>query len=231
MTTSMKFTGCRIYPLLLLISFLPLLSFEDIRVSIPYYSVGLIYEASNPRPIASGFVFENTRFVVTARHVLFDEKTGRQRELYFAPVKGLGENDPIPHLRLRPHRDFKAEDIAVLTIEGQNPCKEPLVRGDFSSLQIGQSVLYGGLDLRETRRVTFTLAAHQVRRITQENGLRYLEIVGIAIKGYSGGPVIGEGNRVIGVVLKGITSSHLRMSVFTAISIEHIPPLGETKRR
>jgi len=171
---------------LLAVLFLPLSSSGDLSFSIPAYSIGLIYEVGNPHPIGSGFVFEDTNTVVTAYHVVVDERTKRQRKISFHTGIGLRETfEPYPPLRLKPYRLLKREDIAVLTIERASPCKEPLTRGDFSVLQVGSVVGFGGFD-RRAAVPTFMLSGHPVRRIFVENGIRYLAVYGIAIPGFSG---------------------------------------------
>ncbi len=219
-------------PLLLSVFlFLPCSSLGDFSFSIPAYSVGLIYEEGKPRPIGTGFVFEDTRFVVTTYHVLVDERTNRRRQISFHTGKGLREKfEPAPPLRLKPYLLFEREDIAVLEVEGINPCKEPLMRGDFPALHVGSIVGYGGYDRREAA-PTFMISGHPVRRIFEENGVRYLEIYGIAIPGFSGGPIFGGATSVVGVILRGRPAPDGSGSIFYAVSVEHIPSLLDTSKQ
>jgi S1-C subfamily serine protease len=123
-------------------------SLGELKFSIPYYTVGMIFAKGMPQPVGSGFVFENTRYVVTARHVLIDSENNEQ-ELSFEPLKGLG-SDPIGPFKitLKPHRTLEKEDIAVLEMEGPPLCKEALTRGPATSLRGGDTVGFGGFDRR-----------------------------------------------------------------------------------
>src|SRR5258708_9568079 len=98
------------------------------HVSIPYYSMGSMLLRGNLQPIGSGFVFEDTHHLVTARHVVFDER-GVARDLVFEPVKNAEGDSQPPVFDLKVDRVFQSLDLAMLDIIEPSPCKHPLTRG------------------------------------------------------------------------------------------------------
>jgi len=192
---------------------------QDTQIVIPYYSLGIIYDASTNQPIGSGFVFKDPNIVVTARHVLVDVETGRRRKLTFMPIKGMVAGPTIPSLPLRPIKDDERADIAVLRIDGPSPCKEAL-QPSIVEFKIGDNVLYGGFEPRAGR---FNDTASPITDIYSQNGIRFFQIVGEADHGWSGGPVFGSGAQVIGIILRGKPSGDGTNNIFDVVSVEHVP--------
>ncbi len=50
---------------------------------------------------------------------------------------------------------------------------------------------------------------------------------GIAVPSFSGGPLVGGGTTVVGVIVSGTPPVEGQSSIFQAISVEHIPSLRE----
>jgi S1-C subfamily serine protease len=204
-------------------------SSDELKCVFPNYSVGIILDAATHSPIGSGFVFENTRYVITARHVLIDDSTGKLVKVLFEPIKGIGAvHGEAPYqLPLKVHRLLTNEDIAILEVEGENPCKQALTRGDSERLRVGDLVGYGGFDHRVQNVEGFSISATRIRMIKVENGLRRFQLEGMATFGFSGGPLFGGGTTVVGVILRGKPSPDGKSSIFYAISAEHIPSLPD----
>lgn len=199
----------------------------DIQFSIPYYSVGIIHDSKTGTALGSGFLLDDVRYIVTAWHVVVDERTGREREVVFKPVKGLGTHES-PIVTVKRSRMWPDKDIAVMQVDGKSFAKEPLERGNTQSLRVGDMALYGGFDVRERKqeKMSFTVSAHPITGIIGAGEHRLLEIQGLAIPGFSGGPVFGMGSRVIGIILKGRKQPRPDGTVqFYAGAVERIPPL------
>src|SRR5262245_7457679 len=194
----------------------------DLTFSIPNYSVGVIEEiGTNSRVIGSGFLLDDVNYVVTAWHVVFDRATKQQRRLFFLPIRNLGTHERPPLLQMTPHLLLEERDIAVMKIEGKNLAKEPLVRGNTTSLRPGHPVGYGGFNASRT---TFTLSADLITAILPSGDLRFLEIRGVAIPGFSGGPLFGGGETVVGIILRGDSRPGADGKVrFEAATVEQIP--------
>jgi S1-C subfamily serine protease len=195
---------------------------QTVQISLPYYSVGIIYDAATNKPIGSGFVFRDAKTVVTARHVLVDENTGLRRMLIFKPIKGVVPGAEVPALRLLPLKDDKNSDIAVLKMTGESPCREAL-QPTTGDLKVGDNVLYAGFDTRQKNAYTVSLGAYPISNIYFDGGLKFFQIVGDARPGYSGGPVFGRGAEVIGIILRGRPSGDGEHNIFDAVSVQHVP--------
>jgi S1-C subfamily serine protease len=199
---------------------------RETTVFVPDYSMGVIFERTNGwKPIGTAFFLENTQYVITARHVLFDEKTGKQRKITFAPIKNIGVSEGrLVIVKLQ--EAFEREDLAVLRVDGLSPCKTPLTRGNPLTLRKGDIVTYAGYNKETTTRkkVGFTLMPQQVRRIYIEDGLRYIEVEGFVRHGFSGGPLISRDSNVVGIIVQGKPAENEKW-IFRAISVEHLPSL------
>lgn len=198
---------------------------EELHFSLPYYSVGFILDKKTSRPIGSGFVFEDPRFVVTARHVFIDSDNN-ERQLLFQPIRGIGSDEIGPFtVELKPHKVFEKQDIAVLEIVGPPPCKEPLTRGPARSLSTGNLVGFAGFDYRVRGGHTLSISGTPIKNTLKEGGLHFFELEGAAVPGFSGGPLFSGGKEVVGVILRGAPSPGGKTSIFYALSIEDIPSL------
>jgi len=197
-----------------------------IQFSIPYYSVGIIHDIKTGQAIGSGFLLDDIHYTVTAWHVVVDERTKRERKIVFIPVKGVGANETPPPLQVSPYRLYPDSDIAVMRVEGKNFAKESLVRGDTLSLRAGDMIGYGGFDVRKTSpgQTTFTVSGHRITDVLEIGNHRFLEIRGIAIPGFSGGPVFGGGKQVVGIILQGRPRPDVDGRVrFYAATVDRIP--------
>jgi S1-C subfamily serine protease len=204
---------------------------SDLKISVPHHSVGIIRETETIRPHGSGFLLDDVNYMVTAWHVVFDKSTRLQRKLVFQPMARLGTHDPAPLLEMKPHLLLEERDIVVMRLEGKNLAKEPLVRGNTASLRPGDVVGYGGLNLRDSVS-TFTLSGNPITNIFTKGALRFLEIRGIAIPGFSGGPLFGGGETVIGIILRGdIPADPDGRSRFEAATVDQIPQFVPTGKK
>jgi S1-C subfamily serine protease len=207
--------------------FLPGQSFSGpAQFLIPYYTVGTIHEQANGEVIGSGFLLDDPKYMVTAWHVAFDRRTRLQREIVFRPVKGLGTHDAPRPLAVEPHRVSEERDIVVMRLVGKSLAKQALVRGNTDALKPGDYVGYAGFNVKDSGAgvTTFTISADPIRRIVGGDGKRFLEILGIAIPGFSGGPVFGGNDTVLGIILRGNTSSQTNDKfLFYAAGVEQIP--------
>jgi S1-C subfamily serine protease len=203
----------------------------NLKVLVPHHSVGIIRERETLRPYGSGFLLDDVNYMVTAWHVVFDKSTHLQRKLVFQPMTRLGIHDPAPFLEMKPYFLSEERDIAVMRLEGKNLAKEPLVRGNAASLRPGDMVGYGGLNLRDSI-LTFTLSGDSITNIFTKGDLRFLEIRGIAIPGFSGGPLFGGGETVVGIILRGdIPADPDGKSRFEAATVEQIPQFVSTGKK
>lgn len=181
--------------------------------------LGVLVDSSSGLKIGSGFILDDPKTVVTARHVAVNLATNEKRVLFYLPPTAPSSSVNTSAFKLTPGKDIAAADIAVLRIEGNSPCKAYFKRSTVEVKQ-GDWVVYGGLDPTSG---AFKVSSHSVRSIFVEQDVKYIEIEGDARPGYSGGPVFDQQGGVLGIVLKGRPSVLSGNSIFDAVVVSEVP--------
>ena len=181
--------------------------------------VGVLIDRPTGNRIGSGFVLDDPKTVVTARHVAVNLATNEKRDLVYEPPSPPGSTTKNPDTKLNSAGDVAAVDIAVLRIEGDSPCKRFLKRSTVD-VKPGDWIVYAGLDPDSGG---FKVSSHAVRSIGVERGVKYIEIEGDARHGYSGGPVFDQQGGVLGVVLRGRPSLSSSNWIFDAVAVSEVP--------
>jgi S1-C subfamily serine protease len=181
--------------------------------------VGVLIDSSTRNRVGSGFIMDDPKTVVTARHVAVNLATNEKRELIYEPPSPPGSTVKNPTTKLKPAKDVAAVDVAVLRIEGNSPCRRNLKRSNVD-VKPGYWVVYAGLD---TASAGFKVSSHFVRSISVEQDVKYIEIEGDARPGYSGGPVFDQQGGILGVVLRGRPSPSSSNWLFDAVAFSEVP--------
>ena len=180
--------------------------------------MGIIVDTQTGARIGSGFIIDEPKTVITARHVAIDLKTGAHRQLGYLPPGLPGATTLNPTIKLSLVKDLENSDIAVLNIQGDSPCKNFWKRS-AQTVKTGDMLIYAGLSTAESG---FKVSAHPVKRLFEENLVSYIEIEGEARPGYSGGPVLDRSG-VVGIVVRGVPRPGNTLWTFDAIAISEVP--------
>jgi hypothetical protein len=154
------------------------------------------------RGAATGFVFLEPRFVVTARHVVTDHPEGEAVRILFEGEEELAARAAFLHPQV---------DLAVLELLDRGPCRFPLQPAGTgpwpgSLLCVGyKPSLSHPKDGRYTSFVSRVAGFEETRR--QRDGYEerlFMFPAPDGEPGHSGGPLLTASGRVLGVIINGI---------------------------
>ncbi len=168
----------------------------------PFFIFGIPGQQGNKvqQNIGSGFIVSSDGLVVTNKHVVSDS------DVKYTITTSNGKNYSIKNVFRDP-----SNDIAILKIdpsENKDNQLKPVVMGDSSKLQVGQSVIAIGTALGEFKNtVTRGIISGIGRGITAGDAYQgYAEQLDNVIQtdaainpGNSGGPLVNSDGQVIGV--------------------------------
>lgn len=130
--------------------------------------------------------------------------SSRLQELFYST--GDLQSIPIHDYRLRIVKVFPEYDIAILESD-EDLCNSPFLSETTFNLVIGQHLFYIGYEVAESDATTKALKAnnaHIVNILEKEYDpilkVKIIEFEGVAVPGYSGGPVINDNNKVVAII-------------------------------
>ena len=194
---------------------------------------GVIEGAEKFTTEGSGFVFGPQHDVVTCWHVkAVADNTGETNLLYLN-----GTN----RFRISPKYMLPNYDLAVFTASPHIECPRTRV-GDFKKMRPGDFIIYLGFDSRQSDQYKKATGVN-ISQITavgsalNDNGVivDFLEFPGVAIPGYSGGPVFNKEGEVVAIIREAWTKKGIKGGAETlmnrAFSIEILSILdGQIQR-
>lgn len=143
-------------------------------------SVGTIFDLQAKQTIGTGFVVGSQKLVATCSHVI----AHKSNYLYFP----IGNEQAYP---LVVHNNFPEYDVAFLGFNNDKPVDLRASEfGDIRSIRPGNSIAYFGWESG-----TNTIKVNQANvlscgsQLRNDMSIEFIEFIGIAKPGYSGGPV------------------------------------------
>lgn len=174
---------------------------RPLRMTIDTNAVGLILDAKERRPLATGFVFLRSNWIVTAKHVVEPPPGCRSqwRDVHFRSRSGFV-----------PARVFAASpetDVCILSLQGPAPCNRPLMPGNETLVTASGFVFAGYAPSKTTTTGPAILVCRAMSYGVQERERSSIERVlefdtNEMERGFSGGPVLGEGGSVVGLLIQ-----------------------------
>jgi hypothetical protein len=181
-------------------------------ITIGKYTIQLIWDSREEKPIGTGFSFLRPDWIVTARHII--EISGFPRQHLKAEFIRSWPTDPGgPTLDAEVYAWHPELDVAVLRVTEPNPCEMPLLPSYVRFT--GQEGLYSigyrpSLTVQsnpgycaEVNLVQKWEIERRTRKSVEEAILFPSEYVE---GGHSGGPLLGLGGGVVGIVVEAIQS-------------------------
>lgn len=172
-----------------------------LQFTIDTKTIGAVIDRDKNRPIGTAFAFIHPRWFVTAKHVIF-RNDGTRRAVDFLPVQGT-MNQPAELLYAHP-----IVDLAVLHVSPP-PCRVPLFPAHHGFA--GQNgLIVAGFAPSKSVGNTHSILVNRIESFQMETRERTTgneDVVifqaGLSESGFSGGPVLGSGGGVVGVVIEG----------------------------
>jgi S1-C subfamily serine protease len=183
---------------------------EGLKFALQKDALALVIDQAQQKPIGTAFVFIQTHWVVTARHVVIQDGIPRRSlELFFSSKKNVPAKVLYAHPTL---------DLAVLEFRG-GPCDAPLFPShhQFSGSKGLITAGYArtkGLVIEVNRIDSF-----DTERRDRVDGSEELIVFDapFADGGHSGGPVFGEGAGVVGAVIEDFPVENGRRARATSL--------------
>ena len=183
-----------------------------ISVAIDPAALSIVVAGRDRRPRGTGFFFLQRSLFVTAAHVVVENGEPREKLGLMQP------GDPMASVRfVHPNRD-----LAVLDVKG-GVCQVPLFPGHEKLVGSTRLICCGYSPSRSTE-TTFPVVASPISRYdreirTRDSGEEDLIVFEApeAERGYSGGPLIGDGGTVVGAVIQDFESDQKRYCRATSI--------------
>jgi hypothetical protein len=173
-------------------------------------TVGVIVDQDKKKPLGTAFMFLQTRWAVTAKHVIVDRGVRRRNlELVFLSKANVLARVLFVHPIL---------DIAVLEVDDA-PCLAPLMPSnvEFSS---SKGFITLGYKPSLGLSVHVNSVAHFVRdvrdRVEGAEEVIYFDAP-FAEGGHSGGPVLGECGGVVGIIIEDTEAGASRRACATSV--------------
>jgi S1-C subfamily serine protease len=146
----------------------------------------------------TGFVLNTKRQVVTCAHVIDTSKN-----MFFVSGK-LGKN-PLVYYKLRIIKLLPKYDLAVLESD-EDLCRNPLIAADEFDFSPNQHLFYFGYNYMVSTDSTKALQVNNAfvssvgKTFDGETKIDFIEFKGVGIPGYSGGPVLNDQGKVVGIM-------------------------------
>lgn len=172
---------------------------ERIRPSVAL--IVILDEQGNPVGNGTGFVLTRDGYIMTNRHVVFDDERGELMPDFAVVFPDSERQLPAKVVNVDP-----IVDLALLKAEGI-PNLKPITWGRASKLQPGDRVIAAGYPLALANPIvqgspTFTFGNFSTVRIFE--GAEFLQHNAEINPGNSGGPLVDQCGRVVGVNTIGI---------------------------
>jgi hypothetical protein len=194
---------------------------QPLTIAISVSAIGTIHDLANPtKPLGLGFVLDNPHFVVTASSIVFDPD-GNLRRLVYVTTDDAGLPVILP---IEAYQPIPFTEVAIMKVPAEQIPQGILTRGNSEKLDSGDLVAYAELVLGEDNKGVFRPNANRIERITHQNGVRTFVIRGSFKSQFVGGPLLGGGNTVVGIVTK-VNLATANTSTFYALDIQAIPKL------
>jgi hypothetical protein len=193
---------------------------RPLNIAIPVSAIGTIHDLANPtKPLGAGFLLDDPHFVVTASSIVYGADGNLRRLAYVT----TDDADLPLILPIESYQPIPFTEIAIMKVSSEKIPQGILTRGDSEKLDSGDLVAYVELLGEENKRF-FRPNANRIQRITRQNGVRTFVIRGPLKSEVVGGPLLGGGNTVVGIVTKVNLEADNR-STFYALDVEAIPKL------
>jgi S1-C subfamily serine protease len=176
-----------------------------LTITINGSSIAVIRDREHNRPIGTGFVFVRPSWIVTAKHVVIRDGILRENlDLIFT-----SQNNYLPASLLYAHPTL---DLAVLSAP-DSPCETPLYPAHHEFVGKEGFITVGYKPSKNTAN-GFSVEANTVPSFTIElreraDGNEEVLIfpANFAEGGHSGGPVLGAGGGVVGVIIEDFSNA------------------------
>jgi S1-C subfamily serine protease len=172
---------------------------------------------------ATGFVFLEPRWVVTARHVVADQPPAEPVMLLFGGERTIAARVAFLHSRV---------DLALLSLAEDGPCRTPLRPCETASpsgplLCIGYKP--SARNAAGGRFNSFVTSVPRFERTTRQRDgheeTLFMFPAPDSEPGHSGGPVLAADGSVLGVVINGISigGEHYVRATAIDVLLDHLP--------
>ncbi|HEX7379090.1 MAG TPA: S1C family serine protease [Pirellulales bacterium] len=176
-----------------------------------------VKDASGAEMMGSGCLISEPGVVLTNAHVLgmFDADSRPPRTVAVVIDSGEPTTQTVPARLLGVDR---RADLAALRIEAKN-LPAPLSLADSNQLRETQVVYAIGFPLGKRLGENITITKSSVSSLRKENGrLKEVQLDGGVHRGNSGGPVVDDQGRVIGLAVSAVSGT----TIGFAIPAEHV---------
>ncbi|OFY51340.1 MAG: hypothetical protein A2W85_03700 [Bacteroidetes bacterium GWF2_41_31] len=185
----------KIIPVLLVLAFSQM-GFGQ-SITIDKSSVGLI-AWDDENYVGTGFVLNNKRQVVTCAHVI-----DTSHVIYYTPIRSTP--NVLEKHRLKLVKLLPEYDLALLESE-DDLCNNPLINSVDFNFRPNQHLFYLGYNVKTSNVNHKNIQANNAivssigKTFDKEIAIDFIEFVGVGLPGYSGGPVINDDGKVIGIM-------------------------------
>lgn len=179
-----------------------------LTITIDAHAIFVINDQNLGKPIGTGFSFIKPHWVITAKHVVMDYGELR-KNLSLISLKKDEVNVSVSFIH-------PTLDIAVLQIEDPSFCNTPLFpsherfTGKNGLFYCGYSPLNSNREVKEYGMLVCTIPSYSKEERERDNETEQTIIFDAPDieGGHSGGPILGAGGGVVGIIIDGISGEN-----------------------
>jgi hypothetical protein len=183
-------------------------------IKIDEQAICIIVDGEKNRALGTGFSFLKDNWVVTAKHIVFED--GIEREDIKISFLNKGS---VKAKVLAVHPEL---DIVILNYKGESKCKRPLMPG-YHEFHTMDYLVLAGYSPTESDNTGLTIMLDKIddfeieirERSFKETTLHFL--AKNAEGGYSGGAIIGAGGNVLAIAINTYYKDEKKYCIATSI--------------